>query len=408
MTTRATRSPRRRTVVALAVVLAVLAGFIVRLVDIQVVNAGEHIAQSMDHALGGSQTLYGTRGSIIDETGQTLAGQHPAVRRPARPARTSRRSSARTRDGKRRRGRRGRSRPPRSPRSPARPPRRSRRSSATRSPTTRTRSTRSLKRGLSHRAVTATLADLGMPFLVFEQHPARTYPDGAVAGNLVGFMGTDGEALDGLEMTEDSCLTATNGTRRLREGQGRGRHPRHRSATPADRRRHAGAHHQPRPAVVPAAADRRAGAGQAGASAARSCVVEVATGKIRAAAEYPSVDPNDVDASEPRGSRQPHLPRLVRAGVDVQGADGGDPHRRGRADAAVDRRRIELRDVRQRRAREGRFMHPAYTYTLAGVLIDSSNAGISKFSERVDARLAPTTSSSSASARAARSDSSAR
>ena len=36
-------------------------------------------------------------------------------------------------------------------------------------------------------------------------------------------------------------------------------------------------------------------------------VVEVATGKVRAAAEYPTVDPNDVDASEPRGPRQPHL-----------------------------------------------------------------------------------------------------
>ena len=32
------------------------------------------------------------------------------------------------------------------------------------------------------------------------------------------------------------------------------------------------------------------------------------------------------------------------------------------------------------------FSHPAYTYTLAGVLIDSSNAGISKFSERVSAQ----------------------
>ena len=70
MATRATRSPRRRTVVALAVVLAVLAGFMVRLVDIQVVNADEHIADSLEHALGGSQTLYGTRGSIVDASGQ--------------------------------------------------------------------------------------------------------------------------------------------------------------------------------------------------------------------------------------------------------------------------------------------------------------------------------------------------
>src|SRR5688572_1310881 len=74
MTTRSTRSPRRRTVVALAVVLAVLAGFIVRLVDIQVVNAGEHIGDSMDRAFAGKQVLHGTRGEIVDQNGQTLAG----------------------------------------------------------------------------------------------------------------------------------------------------------------------------------------------------------------------------------------------------------------------------------------------------------------------------------------------
>src|SRR3954452_22603371 len=74
MTTRSSRSPRRRTVVALAIVLAVLAGFIVRLVDIQVVSAREHIEDSIENALGSSRPLYGTRGSIVDEAGQTLAG----------------------------------------------------------------------------------------------------------------------------------------------------------------------------------------------------------------------------------------------------------------------------------------------------------------------------------------------
>ena len=74
MTTRSTRSPRRRTVIALAVVLVVLGAFLVRLVDIQVVKADEYVAQSMDKALGASQTLYGTRGTIVDETGQALAG----------------------------------------------------------------------------------------------------------------------------------------------------------------------------------------------------------------------------------------------------------------------------------------------------------------------------------------------
>ncbi len=73
MTTRATRSPRRRTVVALAVVLAVLCAFVVRLVDIQVVNAREHIDDSQAYATGAKSTLYGARGEIVDDNGVVLA-----------------------------------------------------------------------------------------------------------------------------------------------------------------------------------------------------------------------------------------------------------------------------------------------------------------------------------------------
>ncbi|WP_317451964.1 hypothetical protein [Microbacterium sp. NIBRBAC000506063] len=74
MTTRATRSPRRRTVVALAVVLAVFAAFVVRLVDIQVVNASGHVADAQQTGrLGVERTLPGTRGPIVDENGTTLA-----------------------------------------------------------------------------------------------------------------------------------------------------------------------------------------------------------------------------------------------------------------------------------------------------------------------------------------------
>ena len=65
MTTRATRSPRRRTVVALALVLVILAAFVVRLVDIQVVNANDHIDESQALATGAKQTLYGARGAGV-------------------------------------------------------------------------------------------------------------------------------------------------------------------------------------------------------------------------------------------------------------------------------------------------------------------------------------------------------
>ncbi len=78
MTTRATRGPRRRTVVALAVILSVLVAFVVRLIDIQVVSADEHVSQSLEH-IGDGSTIPGQRGSIVDAEGTVLAST-PSIR----------------------------------------------------------------------------------------------------------------------------------------------------------------------------------------------------------------------------------------------------------------------------------------------------------------------------------------
>ena len=52
---------------------------------------------------------------------------------------------------------------------------------------------------------------LDIPWVVPYEHPGRRYPNGAVAGNLIGFMGDDGDALAGLELSEDQCLAAEDG-----------------------------------------------------------------------------------------------------------------------------------------------------------------------------------------------------
>ena len=51
---------------------------------------------------------------------------------------------------------------------------------------------------------------LGIPWVYAVRVQARTYPNGALAGNLIGFLGTD-EPLAGLERSEDSCLAAQDG-----------------------------------------------------------------------------------------------------------------------------------------------------------------------------------------------------
>ncbi|CAI7571591.1 unnamed protein product, partial [Penicillium discolor] len=120
MTTRATRGPRRRTVVALAVILSVLVAFVVRLIDIQVVSADEHVSQSLEH-IGDGSTIPGQRGSIVDAEGT--------------PRET------------------------------------------------------------------------------------RVYPNGAVAGNVLGFLDNTGEAKAGIEQLEESCLAPVDGEKTYRKGK---------------------------------------------------------------------------------------------------------------------------------------------------------------------------------------------
>ena len=66
-TTPLSRSPRRRTLVALSIILIVLVAFVIRLVDIQVVSAREHVDESLSMGLQSSRIEYGSRGSIVDE-----------------------------------------------------------------------------------------------------------------------------------------------------------------------------------------------------------------------------------------------------------------------------------------------------------------------------------------------------
>jgi cell division protein FtsI (penicillin-binding protein 3) len=113
-------------------------------------------------------------------------------------------------------------------------------------------------------------------------------------------------------------------------------------------------------------------------------VVETKTGKIRAAAEAPTIDPNDPTALEDvRGSRifedtfEPGSTFKALTAATVIDAGGQTP----RSTVIASSQEEFAGGARVRDA----FKHPAYEYTLTGVLIDSSNAGIAKFSERVPA-----------------------
>ncbi len=381
MTTRATRSPRRRTVVALLVVLIVLVAFIVRLIDIQVVNADDHETDARNLAMGAGATLYGTRGEIVDTTGATLAtsssiydvkidpklaiaglkrwddsgdavtvpwpdvaadiadvtGQEPALVEKIVTDAVAADPESRF---------------------------------------------AYITQGISTEQYRA-LADLNIPFLGFDPNPHRTYPDGGVAGNVIGFVGSDETPLEGMESLQNSCLAATDGQLRyMRSHDG--------TAIPGTT--------EEEPAVdggtLRLTIDRdlqwymqqliAEQTQNLGAENGSILVVEVATGKIRAAAEYPSVDLNDVEASAPedRGSRlfrysyepgSTFKPVTAATAIEAAGlthmSTAWTPDRMEFPNGAV------VNDSES---------HPDQNLTLTGGLVTSSNVAMSQFGAQVD------------------------
>ncbi|MDR6867803.1 cell division protein FtsI (penicillin-binding protein 3) [Microbacterium resistens] len=378
MTTRATRSPRRRTVVALAVILAVIAGFVVRLVDIQVVNAAGHVQDSIDTGeVGKTRTIAGARGSIVDMNGAPLA-QGVLVYDAQLNPKTITTLEQDTKN------------PPKVPWE-----------QASAEIAAITGQTPEEVRGIVADSIAANpdsqyarlktslstdqflkLKDLKLPYLFSEPRGTRQYPNGAVAGNLVGFVGSDGEALAGLEMSENSCLAPENGQETFLQGEDGVMIP---------------GSHKEKPAVdggtlrltidselqwylqqmIAEETQRQ------GAKSGTATVVEVKTGKIRAAAEYPSVDPNNVSASDPAdlGSRiftttfEPGstfkaitaASLMLHAGGDWSTGVSASSHEEFPNGAVVN----------------DAFDHPSYDYTLAGALIDSSNVAMSKYGDMV-------------------------
>ena len=380
MTTRSTRSPRRRTVVALAVVLAVLAGFIVRLVDIQVVNADDHIKDSLDVAFAGEQTLYGTRGAIVDANGQTLAGSilrydcqlSPLLITQIDAQVLEKKSDARlwaeVSDDVA--GITGQT--PEEVRAIVG-------AALAEDPNSQYAV---LKKGVSTEQFRA-LADLDTPYIRCFSHPARTYPDGAVGGNLIGFVGADGTPLESLEKSQNACLAATDGTRTYEKGKDGVVIPGTERESPAEDggtlqltiNRDLQWYMQQ---LI--AEQTQTMAAQRGAI----LVYEVKTGKVRAAAEYPTVDPNAYASADVEDRTSSIFTDWFEPGSTFKGLTAATVIDAGGQTPQSTVVASSLENFAGGARMRDSFQHPAYTYTLTGVLIDSSNAGISKFSEKVD------------------------
>jgi cell division protein FtsI (penicillin-binding protein 3) len=68
-------------------------------------------------------------------------------------------------------------------------------------------------------AVESQVAALGVPGIYSQPQTKRVYPAGAVGGNIVGFLGSDGTPLAGIELTMNDKLTGKDGSRTYQAGK---------------------------------------------------------------------------------------------------------------------------------------------------------------------------------------------
>lgn len=225
---------------------------------------------------------------------------------------------------------------------------------------------------------------LGITWLYPIRQTARTYPDGAVAGNLVGFVGTDG-AQAGLELAYDKCLAGSNGSETYERGLDGVKLP---GSTVTTKKAVDGG-----TLMTTIDSDLQYQMQQdldeqvkaLGAASGSVVVIKVSDGSILADADSDSVDPNDVSATvaDDRGAKsfvQQYEPGSVfKAMTAASLIDAGVASPASQA-VVADRRDFSwggvIGDAES---------HPVEHLTLAGILADSSNVGISLLGEKMSA-----------------------
>ena len=365
-----TRRSRLRISLAVITIFAIVGLFVVRLVNIQIVQAAELNADSYDK-MAQSLTTYGTRGSIVDTNGAVLADsvqRYDITASPRSALSTSGVNGSVT--------------------------------DAIAKLVAVTKQDPAVVLGLLtadpasdfvyidksvtldvYKAVDA----LDIPWVYFEPRPARSYPNGAIAGNLTGFIGTDGPQA-GLELTEDQCLAATNGSATYEKAEDGTRLPG--STVTTEEAKDGGTLKLTIDRDLQFYVQQRINEAfiSLGATWATAVVIRVKDGHLMAVADAPSVDPNNVNGvpTTALGSlafSTPYEPgstmkaltaaSLIDAGVASPTSQVASPSLLYLSDGGF------IKDS---------FAHDATNYTLAGAIVDSSNIAISQFSALLPAQ----------------------
>lgn len=218
-----------------------------------------------------------------------------------------------------------------------------------------------------------------------KEHPSRTYPNGAVGGNLLGFVqADDGTPLAGLELAEDQCLAGTDGEVSYLHSAADwvpipGSEVVHTQAKDggtlkltidADLQYY----------VQRVAEEQRRAVG---ADWATVTVMEARTGRLLAVADVPTVDPNDFAATDADDSGSRAFTAPFEPGSTFKALTAASVLDAGAA-TPVDQIIAPYRYLPPNGANiNDSSYHDDERLTLTGVLIDSSNTGMSMFGERI-------------------------
>ncbi|MGN6126599.1 MAG: peptidoglycan D,D-transpeptidase FtsI family protein [Humibacter sp.] len=287
------KSHRRRTALAIFVIVALVSVFVVRLVDIQVVHASTLERQAAERR-GTTSVIPGTRGSIVASDGTVLARSVTLYDFIATP-KYAKTPYQETINGKKQTvtmqwaadkiaaitGQK-----PSDITGPIEAALKS-------NPDSEYAPIVSGVDAAQYQKITA----LNISWLNSTSHQSRIYPDGAVAGNILGFLNGEGVAQAGLEMEANKCLTGHDGEESYQTGEDGVTLP---GSTVVQKAAKNGGQlittinpdlqwfaQQQLAQTVP----------ELGAQFGMVTVASVKDGKIRVAAQYPSADPNNLDGT---------------------------------------------------------------------------------------------------------------
>lgn len=355
--------------IAVLLVFAVVGIFVVRLVDIQIVQAEELNAQSHDKRAQ-SLITYGVRGAIIDASGAVLADSVERFNIKASPLAAFKRDNADALVAT---------------------------EVATIVAITGQDPAELIaamnvdrKSDFTYLAKYVTLAqyqavyDLEIAWAYFEMVPDRVYPNGAVAGNLVGFRNEGPGA--GLEITENACLASIDGEATYEKGENGTMLPG--SLVTEVKPKNGGTLRLTIDRDVQWYVQQRMiqAAQELGATWATAVVIRISDGHLMAVADFPSVDPNSLDDAPQNGFGSLAFSTPYEPGSTIKALTAASLIDAGVADPSTPVQSPYALELSDGGIITDAFPHPTLNLTLAGALVESSNTAIAQYAELLSAQ----------------------